>query len=81
MTTNIPSYPRCSRSQCACKQMPRDSVMSLRVTSRKEGGFVDFGGGFLGGATKTVLSFESCRDMHLSILSNEDGQKGALLSF
>lgn len=76
MTTNIPSYPRCSRSQCACKQMPRDSVMSLCVTSRKKGGFVDFGG-----ATKTVLSFESCRDMHISILSNEDGQKGALLSF
>lgn len=55
--------------------------MSLCVTSRKKGGFVDFGGGFLGGATKTVLSFESCRDMHISILSNEDGQKGALLSF
>lgn len=50
--------------------------MSLCVTGRKKGGFVD-----LGRATKTVLSFESCRDMHISILSNEDGQKGALLSF
>lgn len=77
MTTNIPSYPRCSRRPCACKEMPRDSVMSLCVTRWICG----FWGGSLGGATKTVLSFESCRDMHISILSNEDGQKGALLSF
>lgn len=55
-------------------------MLSLCVKSSKKSGFVDFGG-LWGGATKTVLSFESCRGMHILMLSNEDGQKGALLSF
>lgn len=85
MTTNIPSYPRHIRAVQAgvhASRRPRiQCCHSLCVKSRKKSGFVDFGGLLWEGATKTVLSFESCRGMHILMLSNEDGQKGALLSF
>lgn len=79
MTTDIPNSPGsspgvrpCSGSQVRMRAVaPRDSVLS-RYSSRVERQVDLWGFDCLGG-TKTVLSFESCRDMSIQMLSNQDG--------
>lgn len=66
MTTNIPSYPRHLRavevSARVSKRTETRCVNSLYVESREQGDLWIFVGL---GDTETVLSLESCGDMHL----------------